>query len=253
MIMRTKEERKRCKKSHETTIGKIIYGFLLFLPLLAIGVTCGYAMFNKNAYQSYTGEQKIENIQYLNTATPDTLPTGNSVTYYFTKNVNSHDNSNTGWFNYENISIPNINPNGYRFRIRFAQRDIQIQTGVNSYSYAQFQDFTFNLVSFDNNDTGLTYATNMYFITYSSTKELDNVFYYSVNKITQSELFNWSQNSIIYTGMSNFTTALSITNTFVPTLLTYWLIISIVYFMYDIVLMMLTILHRKIHDLQDSI
>ena len=35
------------KKGQETTIGKIIYGFLLFMPLIAIGVSCITCFWNK--------------------------------------------------------------------------------------------------------------------------------------------------------------------------------------------------------------
>ena len=46
--MRSKDD--KCKhKGQETTIGKIIYGFLLFLPLVAIGVTTLVSTFNMNA------------------------------------------------------------------------------------------------------------------------------------------------------------------------------------------------------------
>ena len=51
---------KDLKKGKESTIGKIIYGFLLFMPLLAILSTCLYAIFNKNAYQSYDKQEGVK-------------------------------------------------------------------------------------------------------------------------------------------------------------------------------------------------
>ena len=33
-----------------------LYAIVMLLPIFAIGITCGYAMFNKNAFQSYYGE-----------------------------------------------------------------------------------------------------------------------------------------------------------------------------------------------------
>ena len=57
---------KKVKHGKENTIGKIIYGFLLFMPLLAIGITCAYVIFNKNAYQSYDKSNVINETSVSN-------------------------------------------------------------------------------------------------------------------------------------------------------------------------------------------
>ena len=45
-----------------------LFGFLTFLPMLAVGVTSLYTVFNKNAYQSYYGTRENE-ISYTNVST----------------------------------------------------------------------------------------------------------------------------------------------------------------------------------------
>ena len=87
-----KSRNKDCKKTHESLIGKIIYGFLLFMPLLAIATTSLYAIFNKNAYQSYADytDTQITEVS-LNT------PLINGQTYY----VNITDTNLQDGYSYE--------------------------------------------------------------------------------------------------------------------------------------------------------
>ena len=55
-----KKDKNKCKNKGESTIGKIIYGFLLFMPLLAILSTILYTTFNKNAYQSFANNNESQ-------------------------------------------------------------------------------------------------------------------------------------------------------------------------------------------------
>ena len=77
--MKSKDKTKQ--KKHESTIGKIIYGFLLFMPLLAIATTCLYAIFNKNAYQSYGDEYVQESIQIDANNVNSLYVNGQHITY----------------------------------------------------------------------------------------------------------------------------------------------------------------------------
>lgn len=252
-----KKDKDKCKKGHESTIGKIIYGFLLFLPLFAITVTCGYVIFNKNAYQNYEAKQiekftrvsisnnlLIENRDYQITIT-QSFTNGTSIVYY---NEIDPNFINTFDSNYTYVG----------FRLTGNANLVLIDSNEQTHSYWNYftqpnaiKQWTFNYKS-TNQPNNLINETQLYLIDYHK-ESLNHVFYTSIELVEQSNLFNWAENSIIYTGMTEFTTSLSITNTFIPLLLTYWLIISLVYFIYDIVLIIFNVLHRKIHELQDSI
>ena len=83
--------------------------------------------------------------------------------------------------------------------------------------------------------------------------KLDNVFTYSIKKVEENELYNWAKTTGTYTVLNNVTTQIGITNTFIPMLMAYWLLISIIYFLYDIALILIWAVHDKIHELKDAI
>jgi len=246
-------------KKGESTIGKIIYGFLLFMPLFAIGVTCLTQIFVKNDSKiNYKYESNIVN-------TENDIKVGNI--YKFTIQEQPTITSNIEYrffsaiYNFEN----------YNFTIDTSSNgDLLIRMLTNGYFYITDGDFhvltsqlistlTFPLEldvvisSISNIDYTILSYTDFNVI--DSVQETNNkdIFYYSVNKVTESPLFNWAQNSIIYTTMNATCTQLSITTPFIPLLMSYWLIISIIYFLYDIALILIWLLHDKIHELRDSL
>ena len=73
-----------------------------------------------------------------------------------------------------------------------------------------------------------------YFLTEKDT--LDNAFYYGVEKMTESDLFNWTQNTTLYNGIKTMTDNLEIQTPAIAILLTYWFILTIIYVIIDIVL-----------------
>ena len=250
------------KKIHENIIGKIIYAFLLFMPLLAIGVTCAYTIFNKNAYQSY-GDNYVEknitiqtqddsNTYYLN---------GQNVTWYLNNNVYA---SQSYIYGFSDISL-NLNEifntndliyNGFRFYTSKADFMYFYDTLGTEHTLRNYKNYfsTFTYTIDLNTYTNKPYNTNYgnFVITLLTTAPLSNVFYYSIDKVQESPLFNWAENSAIYTGMTTTCNALNITTPFIPLLMTYWLIISVIYILYDIILIILHIFHKKIHQLEDS-
>ena len=249
------KSRNKDHKPHESIIGKIIYGFLLFMPLLAIGVTCAYAIFNKNAYQSYAGET-LNQSDYEHISVNDMevgkeyfLITPNSKTY-------QQQSSNTQ-FVVSNVTINDTlkDVNQIRFYVNTNSTTLTIQgIGNDSFIYQNNQTnilkFTFN--GSNNNNYVNEINTILYEKTYVLSSFVSEVFYYSIDKVQQSPLFNWAEDSLIYTGMTNTCNALNITTPFIPLLMTYWLIISVIYILYDIILVILHIFHNKIHQLEDS-
>ena len=58
--------------------------------------------------------------------------------------------------------------------------------------------------------------------------------------MTKSELFNWTQNTAVYTGIKAMTDNLQIQTNAIAILLTYWFILTIIYIIVDIVLKLFT-------------
>lgn len=259
------------KKHKESTIGKIIYGFMLFAPLLAIGITCLVTTFNKNInieeQQEYTitvindyenlqrGKNYYFNSQDLN-AIQDTTQHYTTIfvnnikieqSGFNTEQINNIENSCTYFRVYRQ---QNYNNKGYCLIYFFDNNNNTILNISITTSYTIILKFNFDKILQENNYQYLN--NSIYEKTYTNVNT-QNIFYYAIDQVENSTLFNWSKNNIIYTGLQATCETLSITNTFIPMLMTYWLITSILYFLYDIVLMMLNVLHRKIHELQDSI
>lgn len=258
--MRNKENKHR--KGQESTIGKIIYGFLLFMPLIAIGVTCGYAMFNKNAYQSYSDSNLIESKAEIT----NYEELQDDVIYNFDFD-DSQQSGYTGRFGFKDISVdlynifPNMVVRDY-VAFLFYGNDQNIiwyyleNDTLTSYYYGtakgNLEKFSITLDIQYTQSTLTIHKWNIYTYVFKQSK-IDNVFYYAVDKVTESPLFSWAQNSVIYTTTNTTCNALSITTPFIPLLLSYWLIISVIYFLYDIALMFVWLIHRKIHELQESL
>ena len=76
-----------------------------------------------------------------------------------------------------------------------------------------------------------------YTITTTNVEEstLDNVFYYAVDQMQQSPLFNWTTNTAIFTGVEGMTSGMGINTQAIAILLTYWLICTAIYIIIDIV------------------
>lgn len=256
-----KDKEKRNKKGSESTIGKIIYGFLLFMPLIAIGLTCLVNTFNTQAKESLAIDYKYETNEVNQ---QDDLE--NNKIYHLEIELNNSNIGKMFFFTsvYNLITTANSNVkyennliyNGRYMRIA-TNSSIQIfENNIALYVYSVPTNFECDLVINQFTEkTDYTYFNKCQNIPYDSInqKDLDNIFYYAVDKVTESPLFSWAENSIIYTTTNATCNALSITTPFIPLLLSYWLIISVMYFLYDIALMLIWVLHDRIHALKDSI
>lgn len=91
-------------------------------------------------------------------------------------------------------------------------------------------------------DYSITAVNTMqeYTITQHEQSTLDNAFYYGVDQMTKSELFNWTQNTALYSGIKAMTDNLQIQTNAIAILLTYWFILTIIYIIVDIVLKLFT-------------
>lgn len=259
------------KKSKESTIGRIIYGFLLFMPLIAIASAIVISTFNMSGkeeteifykYQSNevnSNEDLIEgNIYSFNYAHLDyqsilyenNLSTIKPLTNFRVRTPIGDE----CYFEDDIATLPYVS-------ISFFEEYLYINYDELGSNYSSLTYYTIldNFIGILIEDNGLNYSHISYTeyneINHIETHNLnaENIFYRSINKVENSDLFNWSKNSVVYTTLLATCTQLSITTTFIPMLLAYWLIISVIYILYDIALIMLHIFHKKVHCIEDAV
>ena len=252
------KKNKESKKGQESAIGKIIYGFLLFAPFLSILTTSMYVIFNKNAYQSYYG-QEINEKQEVQITSNNQIQFDETYNYYSELALNQTYSGNIYYSSckyissstvqtQENIDFINNSVRVYFYRgtsqtfydsennslLVTGQATVQlngiIQQGISSSAYQVLKKIEYNKYSY-----------------------LDNAFDYGMYKTEQNNVFNWAKNTGTYTVLQNTCIQLGITNTFTPMLMAYWLLISVIYFIFDIALILIWMVHNKIHELQESI
>lgn len=86
-----------------------------------------------------------------------------------------------------------------------------------------------------------TILTNLTF----SVDSLDNAFEYSVNQLNEVPIFSWAQTSFLVAPFSYITGLFGIASTSpVNTLLSYWLSISIIWLVFDLVMYLPLLIHR---------
>lgn len=252
-----KRKDKDTKKGGETTIGKIIYGFLLFMPLLSIGARCLYVIFNKNAYQSYSDYEIQDTI---------TVTTSNNLLienrdYVWTYTQAFGDNATDFvYFNSISENILALEPNYTIVAFRLTGNANLMLRDSNNQDHTRFNYFTNDnaIKTFNFNYKSTTLPAKLInsgkllLINYKK-GTMDNVFEYSINQTQESNIYNWAKQTGTYTVLNNTTTGLGITNEFIPMLMAYWLIVSVIYFLFDIALILIWAVHKKIHELSEAI
>lgn len=257
------------KKKHkgESIIGKIIYATLLFMPLMSIFVRSMYVVCNKNAYESYSGLNKTD-ATYTQITNKTQLKTGKQ---YLLKNTattvqtTGTANNQRIYFEVENITNYSGNYNLYD------ATSVGLYSGSSTILYYYFYDENNNLIggnpltSNNNFEIQIKYISNnivsnvlenaetLYSITYNDNNYLDGAFEYSIEKVEQNTMYNWTTSTGTYDVINRTTTGLGIQNSFVDLLLTYWILLTIIYIIYDIGLCLVMMAHRKVHSLIDSV
>lgn len=234
-----------------------LYAVLMLLPVFAIGVTCAYAIFNKNAYQSY-GDSYVEKnitIQTQNDSNTYYLD-GQSVTWYLNNNEYTSQSSIYG---FSDISLDlnkifNTNDliyNGFNFYtssviFMYFYDTLGTQHQLNNYkNYFSTFTYTIDLNTYANKPTNTTYGN--FVITLLTTAPLSNVFYYSIDKVQQSPLFNWAYDSFLATPITYITGLFGMATDHVAVMfMSYWLAISIIWLVFDMVMYVPLLVHRWI-------
>ena len=226
----------------------------MLLPFFAMGVTCGYAMFNKNAYQSYYGDT-INDERIIDVSVDDFVQT---KTYYIQVNNVSVENSlsnSTFYCSYiKNLSTNTVYDMTIYDRIRFFKNanTTQVYTQIlriddgTSITLSVNNLFEFTYVSTSTNGAISDYL-NFYEIEYIDESYLSEVFYYSVDRVKESPIFSWAYNSFLATPIVYITSLFSIpVNHLVVQLLSYWLAISVIWLVFDLIMYVPLLVHRWI-------
>lgn len=228
---------KEIKHNHTLTdiLKVFIFALIMLAPIAMIGTKCLYVICNKNAYQSYSQTKTLTNIEQFE-----------YMQYY------QYD-SNNNLYGFENsytlyINDININQNSSYTQLHYDNGTIYYDYDDDSYTITFGNEtenepnviFTFKY----NTKIGIVEDYTQY--KKINTNYLDNVFEYSVSQLEQSPLFNWTQNTAIYTGVETMNSQLGINNQAINILLVYWFLMIVIYIIIDIILKVYTILTHMI-------
>lgn len=250
-----------------------IFSLLMLAPLIASCSQWIYATINKNAYQSYSGtqtqfvKQKVENVYRFTNFNNDNeflydyytefgfngnvyaIDQGNIVSAYLDEALPDEYNKYENYciFNYSNHGEGNVLCSLTVYQSIRQTNDLYYTTGIcldyeefNSFDLTINETFDINIQSLINNGFLVDCPVNYYEMVEVQATTLDNAFYYGVDQMTKSELFNWTQNTALYSGIKAMTDNLQIQTNAIAILLTYWFILTIIYIIVDIVLKLFT-------------
>ena len=206
-----------------------IFALILLAPIFAVGVKCAYVICNRNAYQSYSGA--TQNKVLVN---PTELVEGN--TYHLDL---SSIYSGNGSFDIKfDGAVSNLETNQNATTSPYERYQI---SGDSSYYYFSngtnlYNSFvgSFDFVYLEGEYTGL--LSNIWVSQVNEDSYLDNVFTYAVKDLANNELFNWTENTAIFTGINAMCVNLEIGTPVIAILITYWTLIVIIYVIIDILL-----------------
>lgn len=246
---------KKNKHDHKGTkaLKLTIFFTLMLAPFMAVLFKCVYVTFNKNAKDSYTSQyiesrvdltnpnQLVENQEYIfNYKEYET--TSYSYLPYVEYNSISID-----WSSYTTQDVSNV----IAFRMRTNDNLLQLKnsdnTNINLFNVwgISLKTFTINFKSLEFSSTTPFYNISVVGLLYKQ-DTLDNAFYYAIEEAMDSPYFAWAQTSALYTATSGLTNGIGINTQAIPTLLVYWLILTTIYIIFDIVIESFTYLTHMI-------
>ena len=241
------------KHNHSLTdlLKVLLFSIIMLLPFIDVAVRCGYVMFNKNAYQSYSETSSMTTTEI--TANTQSISGNNYMINLLDSGPNYSDNIyiNSSTIDYEYIAGTTITYEVKAIRFYPNNTHLRLVDGNNlshNYELSDEQRTYLNGQTFNWNHGNLienNQAVRFFMITYQNGK-LDNVFEYSISQLEESNLYNWTNQTAIYSGVSQMTTQLGITTNIIPIIVCYWFFITIIYIILDIVIKLFTMLTHAI-------
>ena len=231
----------------------LIYGLLMLAPICAIGVKCGYVMFNKNAKDSYSNITKqslglvsdnsnnVPNLTYMIAIKEGTEYSGAIAIKSSTINYDYIAGTEISY----NVSKIQFYPNNTHFRlIDDGNTFHNYQLNDEKRAYLNGQTFVYlNGNLYTNNQ-----PVSFYSITYT-TEKLDNVFYYAVDEFIEDNNFGiidfkqWFNNMFLQSGNQVNDRLVNFANWY----LNYTMLVSCIYLLW-LVLMWFINFARKLLD-----
>lgn len=241
------------KHNHSLTdlLKILLFTILMLAPIGMVLSRCLYVIVNKNAKDSYSDTSAMTTT--LISDNQQTI-TGNNYMINLLESGSSYSENifiNSSTIDYDYLANTQLSYDvvGLRFypnntHIRFIESNLSSHAyELNDEQRNYLNGQTFNLQS--GNLVTPNQAVRFYMVTYTSAK-LDNVFEYSISKLEDSTLFNWTENTAIFSGIDAMNTQLGINSPAIGIILTYWLILTCIYVIIDIVLKLFTILTHAI-------
>ena len=252
-----------------------LYGVIMLLPIFAIGVTSLVSTFNMSAKEESEFVYKYETNE-VNSY--DDLIVGNIYRFDLNEDFLSDYEENgelefnilDGYFEFDFQDFykdETFNPlrfdKNYIIYVGFMEGIINVRIGLSTafddYYSILIGEHVFDIVS-NNLTILLTHKYNFQNVsafskaTYNEIQgvethnvEPQEVFYKAIDKVQQSPLFNWAYNSFLVTPFAYIVSLFSMpTNSFVVMLLSYWLAISIIWLVFDLVMYVPLLIHRWI-------
>lgn len=220
-----------------------IFAVIMVAPFFSVLARTMYVVVNKNAKDSYSDnliKEKVSITAYTDFVEGEIY---NFQTKHVYQNVNVlsrriyFTNSNFNYVDmglidreYYSITIADLgNPNNLYYWMYYNDNQYQQITIPNDSVYSKF---TLQIDRIEGTQTGYPFNVNTYVY---QTNMLDNVFEYSINKLKENNLYNWSKETGIYTAINNMISGLG-ANDVLAMLLAYWGILTAVYIVFDIVI-----------------
>ena len=229
-----------------------IFAVVMLAPFFSVLSKCIYVAVNKNAKESYYGQTINEtikkdgyknNTEYYTLRTYDIENIQGEISYIITNlNVEGTNPITTDneeevielfFYNYQNT---------YYCRIKYNDgTPLQYWT----YKNTQYQDtiFKFYLVA-EPTEQAKQYLS---YFEYNKNSYLSNAFEYAIEDLENSNIYNWSKQTGIYTAINNMVEGLGASN-ILGMLLAYWGILTAIYIVFDIVIECFTKLTHLLAD-----
>lgn len=236
------------KHNHSLTdlLKVALFSMLMLAPALSVASRCLYVIANKNAYQSYS-DSYVETTQVISNTSQFVEGQSIIATYKAKENEST---TYGAYIHYDSISIDwtdyGFQENTYnQFRL-FNSGLIQLRdTNNTQYSMNNVWGNTLKTFTFIYNsmEAGSNLNGNVdYTALFYQQSKLDNVFEYSVSKLEDSQMFNWTTNTAIYTGVQAMCSQLGITTPVIAEILVYWFLLTVIYVIIDIILKTFTVI-----------
>ncbi len=280
---------KMSKEKHDHKITKnlkaILFAFLMFLPVLSVVSTSLYTIFNDNAYQSYDGKETYLQAE-LKTPTNavntlNDIKIGNYYLLTITKDsgitelFNDLPDVDQIEFKYEFIGLEGAEitiSSNYMYSFNYASITYPIKNNQQGYveiylesvdgyttTISAWQEISLIVKIRNNSYIGAWQVfqelPTKYYEYTATTKErytLNNAFDKAFNELENNKMFSWTKDTIIYQGIDNTLNLLQVKNNTLSVLISYWLYLTTIYIIIDIIIESLVFLTHMINVKADK-